>query len=162
VVQRTQLDLITGATDAEEQMAQVMGAVMQSFARLAGCLGQGAWPHVREETTVMCEALAGLAALLPGDRDELVAYPCRPWQVEALLEAAGYPMSALHELGTGDYHAFAEQVRALVRHDLKTFGTITRSRDELLARSAHAGIPETEAAHLTSLSRNTVRKSLGK
>ncbi|WP_446045340.1 hypothetical protein [Streptomyces olivaceus] len=152
--------IYTGATDGERQLAEAMGAVMQSFARLAGRLGQGEWPAVRLDAGGLCDALAGLDMLLAAGGIELGANSCRPDRVQALLEAAGYPMSALQELATGDYRAFAECVRSLVRRDLAEYGVHARGRDGLLARSAHAGIAEAETARLTGLSRNTVRKVL--
>ncbi|MEU7428584.1 hypothetical protein [Streptomyces sp. NPDC040750] len=103
-------------------------------------------------------ALARLVALLPACGDELDTYACRPGRVAALLEAAGYPVPALQELATGDYPAFAERVRDLIRRDLAAYGSVARGRDGLLARSAHAGIAEAETARLTGLSRTTVRK----
>lgn len=148
------------ATDSERQLAEVVGMVMQSFARLAGRLGQGEWICTRAEAGELRDALAGLDALLPADSDELYAYTCRPELVQALLEAAGYPMPALQELAAGDYAAFAEHVRDLIRRDLAAYGANVRGRDELLARSARVGIAEAETARLTSLSRNTVRKVL--
>ncbi|MEU5159659.1 hypothetical protein AB0G74_08625 [Streptomyces sp. NPDC020875] len=83
---------------------------------------------------------------------------CWPERVQAFLEAAGYPMSALGELARGDCPAFTERVREVVRRDLAAYGTAARGRDGLLARSAGAGISESETARLTGLSRNTVRK----
>ncbi|MFF7098207.1 hypothetical protein ACFY9A_38370 [Streptomyces rubradiris] len=147
-------------SDPERQLAQVMGAVMQAFAQLAGQLSNGAWPGTRVAAGELRNALAGLQVLLPADSDELDAYPCRPEMVLALLEAAGYPVPALQELATGDYPAFAEHVRDLVRRDLAAYGDQARGRDRLLARSASVGIPETEAARLTGLAGNTVRKVL--
>ncbi|MGW1604828.1 hypothetical protein [Streptomyces eurythermus] len=79
-------------------------------------------------------------------------------RVLAILEAAGYPVPALREPGTGDYPAFVEHVRDLVRRDLAEYGIQARGCDRLLARPTSVGIAEREAARLTGLSRNTVRE----
>ena len=156
----THSTIYADAADSERQLAEVMGMVMQSFARLAGRLSQGEWLCTRVEVAGLRDALAHLDALLPAASEDLDVYACRPELVQALLEAAGYPMPALQELAAGDYAAFAEHVRDLIRRDLAAYGANARGRDGLLARSARVGIAETETARLTGLSRNTVRKVL--
>ncbi|WP_381561093.1 hypothetical protein [Streptomyces eurythermus] len=118
----------------------------------------GEWLCTRMAARELRDALAGFEVLLPADNGELDAYACRPEMILALLEAAGYPVPALRELGTGDYPAFVEHVRDLVRRDLVEYGIQARGCDRLLGRPASVGIAETEAAGLTGLSRNTVRE----
>ncbi|WP_274036388.1 hypothetical protein [Streptomyces sp. MMBL 11-1] len=146
------------ATDRERQLAEATGLMMQAFARLAERLSQGEWSLTRDEAAGLRDALAHFDALLPSASDELDINACRPELVQALLEAAGFPMPALLQLAAGDYAAFAQHARDAIRRDLVAYGAINRGRDDLLARSARVGIKETEAARLTGLSRNTVRK----
>ncbi|MFD4627324.1 hypothetical protein [Streptomyces sp. NPDC058475] len=53
------------ASESERRLAEIMGIVMQSFARLAGRLHQGEWLCTRIEAGQLRNALAGLDALLP-------------------------------------------------------------------------------------------------
>ncbi|MFE2640136.1 hypothetical protein ACFXKF_36230 [Streptomyces scopuliridis] len=166
MLQTERFNAFAESTESELRVAAGVSAVVQTLVRLMKTVEWGAWFEARNEARYLREDLEGLIRILPAQPHELGAYDCRPAQIDVLLEAAGFPMVTLQNLqdvdDRADFAAFADSVRDTARRELAAFGDTVRGRDTLLHSSARVGISEVESAHLTGLSRNTVRKALGK
>lgn len=166
MLQTERFNAFAESTESELRVAAGVSAVVQTLVRLMKTVEWGAWFEARNEARDLREALEGLIRLLPAQPHDLGAYDCRPAQIDVLLEAAGFPMVTLQNLQDvdhrADFAALADSVRDTARRELAAFGDTVRGRDTLLHSSARVGISEVESAHLTGLSRNTVRKALGK